>query len=234
MSKPHPPSRDVDRWTARSFADWNEEMVRRYDIERYYEESHAVVRWLEALRLRELIGLAAPTAQDRVLEVGCGAGHALERFSGQARVGIDLSATMLERARRRLGADVVLLRASAEQLPFAAGSFDILICTEVLEHTLDPAQVIRELVRVAGARGRVVVSIPNESSIDRAKRVLRRIPWLRQVLKTLADEGNEWHLHRLDRGVLRCITAGTARIERLRTIPSALVPLHYVVLLRAT
>ena len=32
-------------------AAWNEEMVARYDIERYYERAHPVVRWLERRRL---------------------------------------------------------------------------------------------------------------------------------------------------------------------------------------
>src|SRR5690606_1165544 len=51
------------------FASWNEQMVQRYDIDRYYEQSHPVVRWIEQRRLELLVELAAPRAGDRILEV---------------------------------------------------------------------------------------------------------------------------------------------------------------------
>lgn len=218
--------------TDREFTSWNEEMVRRYDIDRYYEKSHPLVRWIEARRITSLHDLAAPRSGDRVLEVGCGAGHVLARFDGHERVGLDLSDTMLARARKRLGASVRLLRGSAEQLPFASGSFAVVLCTEVLEHTQHPDVVIRELMRVAAPDGRVVVSIPNEGNIDRAKRVLRALPLVNRLLGTLADEGNEWHVHRFDKRLLRKVTHDVAGIERMRGVPFPTMPLRYVALLR--
>lgn len=213
------------------FAAWNEEMVERYDIERYYERAHPIVRWLERRRLDALLGLAAHQPGERVLEVGCGAGHVLERFEGAIRTGVDLSASMLARTRRRLGDTVELSQGSADQLPFPDGTFDVVLCTEVLEHTPDPAAVVKELVRVAGPGGRVVVSIPNEARIDRAKRMLRRVPLLRRWLRTLAEEGNEWHLHHFDLPMLHRISTGSATIDRLVGIPNRLIPLRYVALL---
>lgn len=213
------------------FVRWNEAMVERYDIERYYEKSHAFVRWIEKCRLAALVSLAAAQPGDRVLEVGCGAGHVLERFAGTARTGVDLSEGMVARARRRLGRDVTLLRASADRLPFPAGSFDVVLCTEVLEHVPDPRAVLAELLRVVAPGGRVVVSVPNEANIDRVKRMIRRTPGLRGLLRTLAAEGNEWHLHYFDRTLLNSITDGLARIVRLRAIPGRLLPLRYAALL---
>lgn len=212
---------------------WNEAMVETYDIERYYERSHPLIRRLERQRLTALVELAAPEPGESVLEVGCGAGHVLERFNGNPRTGIDLSAGMLERIRRRLGEDITLARGSGDALPFADGAFDIVICTEVLEHVPDPAAVVRELVRVAGPDGRVIVSIPNEVNIDRAKRALRRLPVVRQLLRTLAAENNEWHLHHFDLRMLQSIVQGTASIERLRAIPGRALPLRYAARLRA-
>jgi ubiquinone/menaquinone biosynthesis C-methylase UbiE len=220
-----------DPKTDREFTSWNEEMVRRYDIDRYYEKSHPLVRWIEARRIESLFDLAAPRGGDRVLEVGCGAGHVLARFDGHERVGLDLSETMLGRARKRLGENVRLLRGSAEQLPFETGSFAVVLCTEVLEHTQHPAVVIRELMRVAAPAGRVVVSIPNEGNIDRAKRVLRALPLVNRLLGTLADEGNEWHVHRFDKRLLHEVTRGVAGIVRMRGVPFPAMPLRYVALL---
>jgi len=212
---------------------WNEAMVERYDIERYYEQSHPLVRWLEGRRLDALVALASPRPGDRVLEVGCGAGHVLERFEGTVRTGVDLSAGMMARIRRRLGAGVRLARASGDTLPFADGAFDIVVCTEVLEHVPDPAAVVAELVRVAGANGRVVVSIPNEVNIDRIKRAIRRMPVIRRLLRTLAAEDNEWHLHRFDLQLLRDIVHERATIAGLRALPGRMLPLRYVAILSA-
>jgi ubiquinone/menaquinone biosynthesis C-methylase UbiE len=225
MSRLHDPDEHA-------FAQWNEEMVQRYDIEKYYQQSHPLVRWLERKRLALLHELAAPAAGDRVLEVGCGAGHVLERFDGQPRTGIDLSPTMIERSRRRLGDAVELLQGSAEALPLDDGSFDVVLCTEVLEHTREPRRVIAELLRVAAPGARVVVSIPNERNIDRAKRVIRGLPVLRRLLKTLAAEGNEWHLHQFDEAHLRRIADGLAEIGTLRGIPYDMLPVRLVALLR--
>jgi ubiquinone/menaquinone biosynthesis C-methylase UbiE len=215
----------------REFREWNEEMVERYDIERYYERSHPLVRWIEKQRIDTLVRLAAPKPGDRVLEVGCGAGHVLERFNGCTRTGIDLSAGMIEKTRRRLGAGVTLVRGVAESLPAATASFDVVICTEVLEHTRAPDTVIAELMRVAAPGARVVVSIPNEGAIDRAKRILRAIPVLRTMLRSLAAEGNEWHLHHFDRAFLQRIVAGRASIRTLAGVPSNALAVRYVALL---
>jgi ubiquinone/menaquinone biosynthesis C-methylase UbiE len=218
--------------TARELAEWNDEMVRRYDIERYYERSHPITRWLEQQRLRVLRGMAQPRAGERMLEVGCGAGHVLEKFEECKRTGIDLSSIMLERTARRLGNSIPLVQGSADSLPFRSGSFDIVVCTEVLEHTTDPAAVIEELMRVAGSSGRVIVSVPNEAMIDRAKATLRRIPVLRSMLRSLADEGNEWHLQNFDLPLLRDMAGGRARITQIRPIPNRLTPVRYVAELR--
>lgn len=207
-------------------------MVERYDIEAYYRDAHPLVRWIESRRLAALHELAAVEHGERLLEVGCGAGHVLERFSRGRATGIDLSPAMLGRARDRLEEGTGLARAAAEALPFPADSFDVVLCTEVLEHTRDPRAVMEELVRVAGPGGRVVVSVPHETTIDRAKRIVGRIPVLRGMLRTLAAEENEWHLHRLDRKRLLALAEGLAEVERLRAIPFPVVAVRYVALLR--
>ncbi len=218
--------------TPRELAEWNDEMVRRYDIERYYERSHPITRWLEQQRLRVLRAMAKPARGERVLEVGCGAGHVLEKFDDCARTGIDLSAIMLERTKRRLGSAFPLTQGSADALPFRSAAFDIVLCTEVLEHTTDPAGVIEELIRVAGPGGRVIVSVPNEAVIDRAKATLRRIPILRSMLRSLAAEGNEWHLQTFDLPLLMEIANGRARVTQVRPIPNRITPVRYVAELR--
>ncbi|MEO5509451.1 MAG: methyltransferase domain-containing protein [Longimicrobiales bacterium] len=219
--------------TPRELAEWNDEMVRRYDIERYYERSHPITRWLEQQRLSVLRRMAQPKEGERMLEVGCGAGHVLEKFDVCSRTGVDLSAIMLARTARRLGNSIPLVQGSADALPFPAAAFDIVVCTEVLEHTTDPACVIEELLRVAGPGGRVIVSVPNEAMIDRAKATLRRVPVLRSMLRSLAAEGNEWHLQTFDLPLLLELAKGRARVTQVRPIPNRIAPIRFVAEMRA-
>ncbi|MEU2524453.1 MULTISPECIES: class I SAM-dependent methyltransferase [Streptomyces] len=67
----------------------------------------------------------------RVLELGCGAGQWSRAFAaeGAAVVGLDLSEAQLAAAAGAIGANCYpLVQGAAEQLPFAAGSFDLVFC----------------------------------------------------------------------------------------------------------
>ena len=52
-----------------------------------------------------------------------------------------------------------------ERLPFADGEFDVTVCMEGLEHTLDPFAVIGELCRITRSGGRVIISLPNVQNV---------------------------------------------------------------------
>ncbi|MGH3065403.1 MAG: class I SAM-dependent methyltransferase [Gaiellaceae bacterium] len=85
----------------------------------------------------------------RVLDVGCGVKPYESLFAPYAAsyVGID----PVDNPR----AD---LRGSIEALPVEDRSFDVVLCNQVLEHCDDPAQAVRELMRVTAPRGRVLAS----------------------------------------------------------------------------
>ncbi len=93
-----------------------------------------------------------------VLDVATGTGavaRELIRQKGCNVVGLDHSAEMLAEARRRLGADVRLVEASAEQLPFPDNSFDALTFTYLLRYVEDPAATLCELARVVRPGGSI-------------------------------------------------------------------------------
>jgi ubiquinone/menaquinone biosynthesis C-methylase UbiE len=104
--------------------------------------------------------------------VGCGTGrHTIEICRWDCRaVAVDVSLGDLRTARLFLagkrregeakgGADFVA--ADAEHLPFRAGAFDKVVCTEVLEHIPDDKAGISELVRVLKLGALIAVSVPN-------------------------------------------------------------------------
>lgn len=109
---------------------------------------------------------------DRVLDVGCGEGrHTLSAWLEYPvhAVGLDLSAGDLATAagRRDEFADSApeqarasFLRGSALELPFADATFDVVVCSEVLEHIHDHRGVLTEIARVLKPGGRFVASVP--------------------------------------------------------------------------
>ena len=89
--------------------------------------------------------------KDTVLDVACGTGAVtleLVRRYGCHVVGVDQSPEMLAAARARVGPEVELQEARAEELPFADGTFDGLTFTYLLRYVDDPAATMRELARV--------------------------------------------------------------------------------------
>lgn len=51
-----------------------------------------------------------------------------------------------------------------ERLPFSAGSYDLILCSHVLEHVPDDKAAMRELRRTCSSHGRVLIAVP----VDRA------------------------------------------------------------------
>ncbi len=110
---------------------------------------------------------------DRLLDAGCGEGRhcfgALER--GASVVGLDLDLPSLRMARGALADRAAeldrggsVLQGNAFALPFEDGTFDKVICAEVMEHVHDYRGAVRELARVLRPGGRIAVTIPTATS----------------------------------------------------------------------
>ena len=121
---------------------------------RGHEAEYVEAMRQRSARVREKLERVRPIAGDaRVLEVGSGA-HGLVFFFGTTRgVGVDpladdyaaLFPAWQDRART--------IAAAGERLPFADGTFDVVLCDNVVDHAEDPARIARELARVLTAGG---------------------------------------------------------------------------------
>jgi ubiquinone/menaquinone biosynthesis C-methylase UbiE len=106
----------------------------------------------------------------RVLDAGCGSGRhlcAAFRTPGVEVAGIDLKWADLCTARGYLSAmggenmgKWIVARADVTTLPFREASFDVVVCSEVLEHIREGRVAVTELVRVLKPGGDLVVTVP--------------------------------------------------------------------------
>jgi len=112
---------------------------------------------------RDLVERARPFGpSDRILDLGCGTGIVArilrERLGAAARItGLDVSAPMIAKA-RSLAPDIEWHEGNAMALPFADGSFDVVLGQQVLQFVPDRAQAVREIHRVLVPGGRVVLA----------------------------------------------------------------------------
>ena len=141
---------------------------RSYDaVAEIYERVHAH-RMVEPAR--DLLAMSEPPSGGKVLDVGCGTGaavalaHEMLGPSGLA-VGVDVSLGML-----RVGAGarpgVRLAAASAIDLPFADGTFDVVSASFVLSHFTKYETALFDMLRVLKPGGRLAVSSWAETDRD--------------------------------------------------------------------
>ncbi len=109
-----------------------------------------------------------PESAKAVLDVGCGEGFFGEqlRHRGATTVaGIEFDEAAAAAARTRL-TQVVQGDIQTVPLPFEPGSFDAVVCADVLEHLTDPWRTLTRLRTYLAPGGLLVASIPNARYIS--------------------------------------------------------------------
>lgn len=218
------------------FKDWNEKMVDKYDPDSFHHHHNPLVRYIERKRVQAIFKMIDVQSMDRVIEVGCGAGNVIEKATRGILFGVDLSGPILNKAKGRMDKKVFLLQADAQNLPCKDQIFARIICSEVLEHLLDPSEALREIARVLKDQGVAVVSVPNESLINRIKTLLIRLgifKWLFQhrgnyhaMPERMEDE---WHLHTFPLAGWLDLFGKLFCVRQMKRIPFWFLPLRYVI-----
>lgn len=115
-------------------------------------------------KILELVREGLPC--EAFLDAGCGDGRYLAALAAELperRAGFDLSERILETAARRVEAD--LRQGSLEAIPFGDAAFDLVLCSQVIEHVVDTERAVAELGRVLRPGGRLVVSTDNARNL---------------------------------------------------------------------
>lgn len=97
-----------------------------------------------------------------LLDVGCASGWFLSRlklrFPSAACTGIDVYPEAINFGRSAYP-KIKFVIADAHKLPFKDHSFDTIVCTEVLEHVIDPIKVLREIRRAAAPHAQIIIEM---------------------------------------------------------------------------
>jgi SAM-dependent methyltransferase len=142
--------------------------------------TYAVRRPLAAWLREEAERAESDFGRFRLLDVGCGPKPYLPFFEPHAAeyVGVDVANPAAD------------LTGTAEALPVPGASFDVVLCTQVLEHATDPPQVVRELARVVAPGGRVLASTHGVQVYHPSPEDLWR--WTHVGLERLFTENGDW------------------------------------------
>ncbi len=171
-----------------------------------------------------------PTPVGSVLDVGCGEGRtadALRRAGATRIVGIELEQAAAAAAAESY--DEVRHGPVESEVDTIGGPFDTILLYDVLEHLVDPWEVLRKLHQVAAAGARVHVSIPNARHWTLLRdlalrgtfgytpaehRDVTHLRWFtrRDLAELLESTG--WAVDGVDFGALRPVSRLAARLTR--------------------
>lgn len=119
----------------------------------------------------ELVAHVLPAGDNRVLDVGCGAGHVAARIKRERRAaevwGVEVVPAAADEARANPAVDEVRcgdLETIVDALP--DGHFSHVICGDVLEHLVDPWTALAKLRRKLRPGGVVICSLPNVRNLS--------------------------------------------------------------------
>ncbi len=111
----------------------------------------------------QFISLIKPLKPESVLDAGCGEGFSLNKLRenniGKKLEGIENSKTAIAIS-KKINSKLNIRLGSVYSLPYEDNSFDLVICTEVLEHLDNPEKGLFQVMRVS--KKYIIFSVPNE------------------------------------------------------------------------
>jgi Methylase involved in ubiquinone/menaquinone biosynthesis len=179
----------------------NEKVKKYYQEEEDYDWAVAADNFvgpetfLHRFRENEAVKLLKEFGLEKFIDVGCGTGL-ISRHLPQGSVGIDLNPRNLTKAKIHAPKIDFYLADVEKKFPFPNNYFGTAICTEVLEHLLQPQLALAEINRVLLSGGRLIGSVPSKTLLWK----LRRLSFSRQHFKV-----EPYHCHRNKQEVMELL-----------------------------
>ncbi len=172
----------------------------------------------------------------RVLDAGCGTGQALDWLLEEVQpvgtvAGVDLAAAHVQAARLRASPQIQIFQGDIFNAPLAPASFDLIWCTNTINHLRDPMAGVERLTSLLRAGGRIALGQSSlladmyfawDSRLERvANEAVRQYYRDRYLLGERDLASVRAVLGMLRRARLRGVTARTVLIERVSPVDAA-------------
>jgi 2-polyprenyl-3-methyl-5-hydroxy-6-metoxy-1,4-benzoquinol methylase len=113
----------------------------------------------------DLISLIPPNSNNRILEVGAGSGDTLVEIKklnlAREVIGIELLSLEDSQQQNTLIDRIIIGNIEEIELDLPEDYLDVIICGDVIEHLIDPWEVLKKLHKHLKKTGVIIVSIPN-------------------------------------------------------------------------
>lgn len=140
---------------------------------RYHFISGSIAKYMESSREKPL----------RALDAGCGDGVQLQgffQFPEMETCGMDYNSVRTERAKEKFPT-VNIVCGDLLRIPFKKSSFDIVLCSQVIEHIHQDDLLLQEFAKVIKSEGVLILGTPNEGCLIAR---LRNYIFERRILKS--------------------------------------------------
>jgi ubiquinone/menaquinone biosynthesis C-methylase UbiE len=148
-------------------------------MEKLYNSKNPLVRFAHRNRL-ENIAKAVPVGGNlKILDAGCGEGHLIEYLHSINQThkfyGYDVTKVAVKNARKRCPY-AHIEQMDMRRMNIADNFFDVIICTEVLEHVYEYQDALQEFNRALKNGGHLILTFPNEPIWTLSRFLLGRNP----------------------------------------------------------
>ncbi|MEK6916223.1 MAG: class I SAM-dependent methyltransferase [Nanoarchaeota archaeon] len=148
-------------------------------MDKLYTSKNPCVRYIHEKRLKIIVNSIPNKNNLKILDAGCGEGHLLQKLYEKNKkynyIGIDITEAALLKAKKRCPyANIKKMNLS--RLEFRNNSFDVITCTEVIEHIYEYERVFSEFKRVLKKGGSLILTFPNETMWTIGRFFLMRRP----------------------------------------------------------
>jgi len=131
------------------------------DIKNWKDNLENDLKFIQSI-YNDVINLCQINNNSNILDMGCGTGVLVNKikldFPNAHVVGMDFSKSKIEQCKRFYNLDCFYTQNIYEEI---SEKFDIIICTEVLEHLNNPEQAIMNLLRNLNSFGKLLLTVPD-------------------------------------------------------------------------
>jgi len=134
-------------------------------LHEFYDAVEATTGPELSFRMKKTIAVLSRFPAKSLLDLGCGDGQFTDMVArtcgSQFVVGVDISQKLAKSANKLVYA---VAGSSDQTLPLKDAQFEMVLCSEVIEHLLDPDNLLEEINRVLAPNGTLVLTTPNLAS----------------------------------------------------------------------